>query len=82
MLNKPYGKPTKITEKNDDETSKFRVFLMLTRALGDAFWEAKKFEDRPREMDPGPLSAVSLFRYFACAKKSYKKRYACLASAK
>ena len=46
---------------------------MLTRALGDAFWEAKQFEDRPREMDPGPLLAVSLFRNFACATKVTKK---------
>ena len=60
-------------QTNVEETSKFRFFLILTRALGDAFWEAKKFEDRPREMDPGPLLAVPLFRNFACAKKVTKK---------
>ena len=60
-------------EKNVAETSEFQFFLILARALGDAFWEAKKFEDRPREMDPGPLLAVSLFRNFACAKKVTKK---------
>ena len=70
------------TKKNVTKRLNFVFFFSLTRALGDAFWEAKKFEDRPREMDPGPLLAVSLFSQLCMRKKSYKKRYACLASAK
>ena len=66
-------KNEKNTKTNVEDTSKFRCFLMLTRALGDACWEAKQIEDRPREMDPGPLLAVSLFCNFACATKVTKK---------
>ena len=47
---------------------------MLTRTLGGASWEAQKFEERRREMDPGPLLAVSLFNNFACKKKVTKKK--------
>ena len=59
-------------QKQVKETSKVH-FLISTRALGDAFWEAKEFEDRPPEMDPGPLLAESPFATLHAQKKNTKK---------